>query len=166
MAWLKNFKTKLPIPASLIKWNSSDEDERSVADVVDSKLNATDLLEKVYPVGSIYMSANGVNPQYLFGGTWTPIKDRFLLGAGDTYAVNATGGEATHKLTVNEMPNHNHLTSETGKAMNFSSGEGYTVAVANTYGNTNNYVTGKSGGGAAHNNMPPYIVVYIWKRVS
>jgi hypothetical protein len=53
-------------------------------------------LETVYPVGAIYMSVNPTSPASLFGGTWEALKNRFLVGAGDTYAVNATGGATTH----------------------------------------------------------------------
>ena len=66
-------------------------------------------INQMYPVGSIYMSVNDTNPHDLFGGTWEQIKDRFLLAAGDTYAAGRTGGEAQHKLTVDEMPSHNHV---------------------------------------------------------
>ena len=57
----------------------------------------TDLLDLIYPVGSIYMSVSETaNPQILFGGIWEQIKDKFLLAAGSTYALGTTGGEATH----------------------------------------------------------------------
>ena len=62
------------------------------------------LLDMAHPIGSIYRSVNATNPATLFGGTWEQIKDCFLLSAGDTYAAGSTGGEATHKLTVAEMP--------------------------------------------------------------
>lgn len=62
----------------------------------------------IYPIGSIYMSVNNVDPSTVFGGTWQQIKDRFLLACGDTYNNGATGGEATHTLNVFEMPVHNH----------------------------------------------------------
>ena len=64
-----------------------------------------------YPVGSIYMSVNSTSPASLFGGTWEQLKDRFLLGAGDTYTNGSTGGESTHTLTVDEMPSHTHSQS-------------------------------------------------------
>ena len=67
------------------------------------------MLDNVYPVGSIYMSVNNTNPSTLFGGTWQQIQDRFLLAAGATYAAGATGGEATHTLTTDEMPAHSHF---------------------------------------------------------
>lgn len=66
------------------------------------------MLDNVWPVGSIYMSVISTNPSTLFGGTWQQLQNRFLLGAGSSYSNGATGGEATHKLTVNEMPSHQH----------------------------------------------------------
>ena len=64
--------------------------------------------DKIYPVGSIYMSINNTDPSELFGGEWERIKDTFLLASGDTYDGGSTGGSATHTLTTNEMPTHSH----------------------------------------------------------
>lgn len=100
-------------------------------DNIDKGIN---LALAMYPVGSIYLSVNNVNPGTIFGGTWEQIQDRFLLAAGNTYAGGATGGTASHThtsaahthttaghtLTVNEMPSHGH-------------GVGY-------YASSNNYV--------------------------
>ena len=66
------------------------------------------LLDLVYPVGSLYWSSVSTDPGTLFGGTWTRVKDTFILAAGDTYTAGSTGGAATHTLTVSEMPSHNH----------------------------------------------------------
>ena len=66
------------------------------------------LSDIIYPVGSIYISVNSTNPSVYFGGSWEQIKDRFLLACGDTYNNGIFGGEAKHKLTVNEMPSHSH----------------------------------------------------------
>lgn len=120
-----------------------------------------------YPVGAIYFSANSTSPASLFGGTWTQLKDRFLLGAGDTYSAGSTGGEVTHTLTVAEMPAHRHSfnypvlcnpTSE--KEINHNWGN-ETSRFQNTSTETKN-----AGGGSAHNNMPPYLTVYMWQRVA
>lgn len=132
--------------------------------------------ETVYPVGSIYISVSGDDPGTLFGGTWEQMKDRFLLSAGDTYVAGATGGEAEHTLTVEEMPNHRH-TSANG-TQNKSGRIGYYDGTKNAgqdfyvnYGyvsdrtDLNIYVE-PEGGSKAHNNMPPYIVVYVWKRTA
>lgn len=124
------------------------------------------VLEKVYPVGSIYMSVNSTNPKTLFGGTWVQIKDIFLLAAGTTYKAGATGGEATHTLTESEMPNHKHsiwLPNDGGEQ---SAAIGYPDAGSkNTYYAEASKTSG-TGGGAAHNNMPPYLAVYVWKRTA
>ena len=66
------------------------------------------ILDTIYPVGSIYMSVNSTDPSSFLGGSWAPLKDRFLLAAGDKYAGGSTGGEASHTLTISEMPSHNH----------------------------------------------------------
>lgn len=66
------------------------------------------LLQVVYPIGAIYQSVSATSPASIIGGTWSAIQNRFLVGAGGSYAVNSTGGETSHKLTVNEMPSHTH----------------------------------------------------------
>lgn len=76
-----------------------------------------DLIDIIYPVGSVYISVTSTNPQTLFGGEWTQIKDTFLLACGNSYANGATGGEANHKLTVDEMPSHNHAFNKSGNLM-------------------------------------------------
>lgn len=61
-----------------------------------------------WPVGSIYTSTKSTDPHKLFGGTWEPIQDTFLWCAGPEHAAGTTGGEETHKLTVEEFPQHTH----------------------------------------------------------
>lgn len=141
------------------------------------------LADLIYPVGSIYMSANSVNPGTLFGGTWERVSGKFLLGADDTYTAGSTGGEAEHTLTVDEMPAHEgHLYSNfdnSGYADRGGDDNSYYVnSSATDYSNYANrpykIVSGNElvmqgytrGGGLAHNNMPPYLAVYIWKRTS
>lgn len=120
----------------------------------------------IYPVDSIYMSLNNVNPSTLFGGTWERIKDTFLLAAGDTYAGGSTGGEAEHTLTNNEMPNHQHSIWFPNSGGEQSAKIGYPEAGSrNTYYAEASKTSG-AGGGAAHNNMPPYLAVYMWKRTA
>ena len=122
----------------------------------------------IYPIGAIYLSVSATNPAILFGGKWEQIKDRFLLAAGDTYAIGTIGGEATHKLTIEEMPSHKHQIKTNNDDWNNSAGGGNygtTHDGANSWYNTNWY-TENSGGNAAHNNMPPYLTVYMWKRVA
>lgn len=139
------------------------------------------VLDNVYPVGSIYMNVNNTNPGTLFGGTWEQIQGRFLLGMSSSYPSGSQGGEATHTLTVSEMPSHNgHLsagiagTAPMGKGnykgyLNSSAmtaysdiGRGWNVYIGNEMHPASEAV----GGGQAHNNMPPYLSVYIWKRTA
>lgn len=135
-----------------------------LADIGAATVSA--MLDKAYPVGSIYMSVNSTDPKTLFGGTWVQIKDRFLLAAGTTYKAGATGGEAEHTLTTNEMPNHEHSIWFPNDGGEQSAAIGYPDAGSkNTYYAEASKTSG-TGGGAAHNNMPPYLAVYVWKRTA
>ena len=128
----------------------------------DSNFDNNKIRDFIYPIGSIYMSVNNVNPTTLFGGTWVQMKDKFLLGAGDTYTNGNIGGEATHKLTYDEMPSHNH-----GVSGYWGTVGGGQIKVGEL--NTGNLVTNNttmSGGDKSHNNMPPYLVVNMWKRTA
>lgn len=114
-----------------------------------------------YPVGSIYMSVISANPGTLFGGTWERIQDMFLLAAGTTYSAGSTGGEATHTLTVDEIPSHSHSYRDQGSYNSWTSSSSGDLNYKPVSG-----TTGSTGGGQAHNNMPPYIAVYVWKRTA
>lgn len=124
------------------------------------------LVDMVYPVGSIYMSVNSTSPATLFGGTWVQLKDRFLLGRGSTYSNGATGGEATHKLTVNEMPKHTHSIYYYLSSGSLSFGYNFSNKGAVSAVTVDSSGIGITGGDVAHNNMPPYLVVYMWKRTA
>lgn len=76
------------------------------------------IVDLIYPVGSIYQSSKNTNPGTLFGGTWTQLKDVVLVAAGSTFKAGTTGGSATHTLTVQNLPTHNH--TFTGTAVNSS----------------------------------------------
>jgi len=125
------------------------------------------MLDKAYPVGSIYMSVNSTNPHSLFGGTWVQIKDRFLLAAGTTYKAGATGGEAAHTLTESEMPSHKHAVyyPNAGAADHSAPGNYPDGPSDSTYYAIGSY-TSSAGGDKAHNNLPPYLSVYVWKRTA
>lgn len=114
---------------------------QDVKDELDKKLASASLLDKVYPVGSIYMSTTNTSPASFLGGEWESLKNKFLVGAGDTYKVNATGGASSHAhttgghtLTENEIPSHTH--GEAGKhthargSMNIT-GEWYNIDIGN-----------------------------------
>lgn len=170
---------------------TSDNGTR-VATTAYVKNNISETLKKVYPVGSIYMSTVSTNPATLFGfGTWEAMPaGRVLLAQGTaswgTYNAGSTGGEATHTLTVGEMPshnhsawtdaqgNHNHLvnskfdrTSNRNISSKESGGANTGSAYTSYNGNhSHNIGIGNTGSSQAHNNMMPYLAIYIWKRVS
>lgn len=123
-----------------------------------------EMVDLIYPVGSIYISVNNTNPGTLFGGNWEQIKDVFLLSAGDKYSAGDTGGEATHTLTVSEIPSHHH-TIPAGNNPTTASNYDH-VASAYGGGTPKGLLTGYTGGSNAHNNMPPYLTVYMWKRTA
>ena len=144
---------------------------------VDFKIKNKSFLDLIYPVGSVYITTAAVNPAYIFGGTWERITGRFLLGADDgTYRNGNTGGEATHTLTVNEIPSHNHwFQRDTGDETEWISPTCDT-AEENVWGNEfstpggwsappRRYKIKDTGGNGAHNNMPPYFVVFMWRRI-
>lgn len=135
---------------------------------------------QAYAPGDIFVTTRAGNPAGLLGyGTWSQIKDRFLLAAGDSYAAGSTGGEAEHTLTTEEMPSHEHAvrqrkTSPTAVSSfysnNYTSGSneyGLTSAAKMvTTGSTDNLFTLAVGSSQPHNNMPPYMAVYMWLRTA
>lgn len=124
----------------------------------------------------MYISFDPTDPGTLFGGTWEQIKDRFLLAAGDTYSAGSTGGEAQHTLTVDEMPAHRHSSSsyQYGFPTSFTDNDNYCTWVNRGGTNNNQPIDGESGpvrtslvgGSKPHNNMPPYLAVYMWRRTA
>ena len=127
-----------------------------------------------YPVGSIFISTNSTSPAKLIGGTWTKFSQgRTLVGASDTdsdFAIGKTGGEKTHKLSIDEMPAHRH-----GLHVGYkSSGDGdlnYDILwfthpdPGKAWWNDFRHIN-EVGGSKPHNNLPPYITVYFWQRIS
>ena len=124
------------------------------------------ILETIYPVGSIYMSVNETPPSEIIGGEWEQIEDKFLLAGGKQFAAGSVGGEASHTLTVDEMAKHSHNdgTDDTRVFTVATGGSGTSaVVVSNAAAGTRN--TTETGGNQPHNNMPPYLAVYMWKRI-
>lgn len=131
-----------------------------------------------YPVGSYYETSDtSFNPNTTWGGTWELEEaGRVHVSAGMGYTIGSKGGEATHTLTVNEMPSHAHIpnpwvvvtnanyASAGDKIPNAASGS--FSAKANASANSDNYMSSYVGGGQAHNNMQPYIVVNRWHRTA
>lgn len=140
-------------------------------------MSAALTVDDIYPVGSIYMSVNATDPAKLFGGTWERIKEKFLLGAGDTHTAGSTGGEFENTLKIEEIPPHSHPQTKI-----FPNGRIGTIVFENVEGEysgdtrqeaQNNWLTNKkpvstwdAGGGQPHNNTPPYLAVYIWQRTA
>lgn len=138
-------------------------DAKATGDALKSQNSKIEgVWEKIYPVGSIYMSTSSANPRILFGGSWEQIQGKFLLGAGGGYSAGSSGGEATHKLTVAEMPSHSHTVYYQHECDN-GSGAGFGLQ---SYPNPGSLSSASAGGNQAHNNMPPYLSVYIWKRTA
>lgn len=171
--------------------------------------------DDIYPVGSIYMSVNNVNPAALFGGTWEALAGgRCLIGADKTHPLGATGGEENHVLSIAELPAHKHDTDvensgehkhnrgtmeitgavklwkyyaaegafkingswggaetkngggdPTAKA-DFKASRTWTGETSSAGSHTHSVTIDNTGDGKAHNNMQPYLVVNIWKRVA
>lgn len=145
-----------------------------------------DVINIMYPVGSIYMSVNSVNPSTLFGGTWERIQDRFLLCAGNSYSAGSTGGTADATLVSHT---HTPVVEGSSNTYGFSvyrheSAVGRTKVTAGSSGNRYTY-GGKTGATNANDsglawssglntvgesstgkNMPPYLAVYVWKRTA
>lgn len=199
---LKQFQDNAALPA-----NDLNEQFGKVADVLNGNVDATnikdgavtaakiagDVLNKFYPVGSLYFNAsNNTNPGSLLGfGTWVAVPGQFIAGydASQTEfnAAGATGGEKTHTLSWDEMPAHNHGVNDPGHAhlygnnVVFLTGSStvalYKTGAANatnqaTFGNGATGVSGSNisianaGGGQPHNNLPPFKVAYIWQRTA
>lgn len=131
-------------------------------------INKKSFLELVYPVGAIYISVNSTNPGTLFGfGTWERIQDRFLIGAGAEFEIGETGGSSEVTLGIQNLPPHQHNiqghNEEGGSTVDWTDrGLEYTISTVGFHtGIRTNYI----GGGQPFENLPPYIVVNIWKRV-
>lgn len=128
------------------------------------------LLDLIHPVGSIYWSTNITSPETLFGGTWEQIKDTFILAAGDSYSAGSTGGEANHTLTINELPSHRHYLKYGNVYigyLNSNAAQSNNNALYKYNVSRGDALYGEDvGGGKAHNNMPPYLVAYCWKRTA
>lgn len=222
MKWLKKVAaTPLTSIARVIDSLSSTTNDRTNApsiNAVNAALN--NLWEKIYPVGSIYMTVNNIDPTLIFGGTWERVEDTFLMAAGDSYGAGSTGGQATanytpsgtldeHKITTDELPSHKHQLMTDNITIKPEIGETYTMIYGTQFGTTDvapaeigqpSYFTNVSEGsihftealeisgdtsytgwipsqikGHNHtfigaqgtiNTIPPYLAVYVWKRIA
>lgn len=118
----------------------------------------------VWPIGAVLISTRSDNPSTYLGGTWQQIQGRMLIGQSPDFPAGTTGGEKEHTLTVNEMPSHDHKLRIESQGGGEDIGLSFKHEANASY--TNSGHINYTGGGAAHNNMPPYKSVYIWERVA
>lgn len=137
---------------------------------VKPSFDKTEILNMVYPVGSVYMSTSSANPSTFIGGIWQRYaQGRTIVGVSESESefsyVGKTGGEKSHRLTNQEMPSHSH-----GFNGNKMVGNGFGDAPANVTASGGWFQlhpkTGSEGGDQPHNNLQPYITTYIWLRTA
>ena len=168
---------------------------------INKNIDIKDIVNIIYPIGSIYISTTNINPNVLFGfGNWEKIEDKFLFAESTSYPAGTVGGEIEHTLIQEESPSHTHdrgTMEITGTISWVASGYGANNSTTTGcftndgyYDNEKGYQSSNSsngtlirglgmkasnswtgetssiGGNQPHNNMPPYLAVYIWKRVS
>jgi hypothetical protein len=157
-------------------------------EAIEAQVPIKEIVNSIYPVGQIVEYASNINPNDLYSWqTWEQIKDVFTLSAGDKYTIGDTGGAATVTLTIDQIPAHWHTATASNdgehihsgvakRNVNWQAGSDWTSDSGNlvaSEGNTNNagghshkIEIQNTGGDAAHNNMPPYLVTIKWKRTS
>lgn len=138
-------------------------------------------LDDIHPIGSIYMSMNNINPSNLFGGTWRLIAPgQVLVGVNEASPVfstaRKTGGEQTHKMTIDEMPSHSHdmhammngnIRRDVGYYQtNAQFGTLWSLLSSGETGTTGKIVIDNTGGTKPLSLMQPYLTCYIWERIS
>ena len=164
-----------------IKFNDDTTSTFTVTNGESDYKPAVDALEKridaMFPIGSVYITVADTNPSTFLKGTWEQFgQGRTLIGEGtgddgtdsQTFTANSTGGEYKHKLTVDEMPSHNH-SRDTMPSSHEASGYGLALngpGFCDRVMVSGNGDTGNKGGDASHNNVQPYITVYFWKRTA
>lgn len=170
--FLKNIKSGITAEGS-IATNSNLIAKGSLT--VNGDVVIPKLLSKIYPVGSVYITYNNNNPGNFLGGTWERFgQGRTLIGEGTgndgstsmSFTANSTGGEYKHKITIDEMPSHNHkLYARGGPTAQVSSPFAENRPIiqgSNHYG----FNVSSAGGDTSHNNIQPYITVHFWKRTA
>ena len=144
----------------LVKSDVTDDVTQTIKDMATN----FDLLDAMWPVGTIYQSTKPTDPGTFLGGTWSPINGVFLLAQSQKHPVGSTGGEEEHTLTVAEMPSHNHDTSM-HYGTDWGGGNQWSAASADTHTDYR-FRVDATGGNQPHNNMPPYRSVFMWERTA
>lgn len=149
------------------------------------------IIDLIYPVGSIKITTTSTNPMVTLGGTWVAWGSGRVPVGVDTSQTNfnaaeKTGGEATHTLTVGEMPSHKHAysmsfrgysasllqtdTEQGSPVKKYAAGNAltgvYPIQGASETGQLGQFAISTTGAGLAHNNLQPYITCYMWKRMA
>lgn len=150
------------------------KDVQQIKNQGGSNVGGTNMsLLSVYPVGSVYVSTVDTSPSELFGGTWVTFgSGKTLVGVDPSQtefaSVELTGGEKEHILTINEMPSHGHTSYYYNSSGTLSWGYNYSNGNGKETSSTTPSTSGigLTGGSEAHNNLQPYITVYMWKRTA
>ena len=177
----------------IVNWNKTEFDVNVDLKVEDknnenNKINVSERMSYFPPIGFVHISTKNTHPSTIYGvGEWKQIKDVFLLCAGDTYAIGTTGGSAEVTLTTEQMPSHTHTISSSGGhshtakfkeqkyptsgasrdfARKQSTTDQDSTAQVTVSNGAHTHTPANTGGGQAHNNMPPYQTVYAWERIS
>jgi hypothetical protein len=139
---------------------------------IGSDTTVTEVLKKVYPIGAIYSSTVSTNPNTLFGfGTWVAYGEGRVLvgkaGSGTFNTAGATGGAETVTLDTTMIPPHTHrISGQDGPTPDYLGGSTADYGINPTY-SSGGYAVGESiGGGLAHNNLQPYVIVYFFHRTA
>lgn len=164
--------------AQIVAQMNGNIDDSNIADdgISKEKLKA-EVYESLYPVGSMYVNfTDDTDPAVLLGfGVWSAVEGRVVVGYDGTQtefnAAEKTGGAKTHTLTATEQAsmdvhkggqsnaNTDYIDLGTGGGLG-----GWVISIAAT--NVGQDRMTAQGGGQPHNNLQPYIVGYVWKRVS
>lgn len=169
----------------------AEEGEEIISNPETSEISA--LMNAIYPIGSIYMSVNATSPAILFGGTWEALDGKFLIGANGTYAAGSTGGSTTHThnvtaaginagtaITIPQLPGAVVVRISDGAGSALTGGgtvasgtwadaaiRDRTASGQNANGQTHTHTfTGSAVTSSATSTLPPYLAVYMWKRIN
>lgn len=134
---------------------------------------AQQILDIIWPVGSIYLSDNATNLNTKFGGTWVKLSGGFIYGStstsGNTYSTGNGTGTSTnnHTLTINEIPSHSHKFTLAYGGNDPAKGFNYGNSLAGVFGIEDGFnFIGSTGGGKGHSHNIPYIACSIWRRTA
>lgn len=150
--------------------NIKSDLNKNTSDISDLHSMLAIYWKTIYPIGSIYISTSDTfNPNTVWGGTWEQTASgRCLIGANSTYPLGSMGGESKHTLTINEMPTHRHVSNRVNwyNALQTGGLSASIIDQSNLKVDGPDKYTSETGNSEAHNNMQPYLAVYMWKRTA